>query len=154
MSAVHKLSIDYYDEPCLLIAIHTPLEDYTLAYQINKSLHTRLARLKQDIELGSDARFSVFGWEDVSTDVYWQLIANQTEVFTQERYGDLFQSTPVATRACLVPELKEVDYFIKVDEADQALEEQLLEALVHIPSVVTAFAVEYDRLKSKNNLIF
>ena len=125
-----------------------------MAYQINKSLHTRLARLKQDVELGSDARFSVFGWEDVSTDVYWQLIANQTEVFTQERYGDLFQSTQVATRACLVPELKEVDYFIKVDEADQALEEQLLEALVHIPSVVTAFAVEYDRLKSKNNLIF
>ncbi|MFM1888214.1 MAG: hypothetical protein RL501_501, partial [Bacteroidota bacterium] len=37
---------------------------------------------------------------------------------------------------------------------DQALEEQLLEALLQIPSVVTAFAVDYDQLKSKNNLIF
>ena len=49
--ALHKLLVDdFYDDDYKLIAVHCRLEDYRLAYLLNKSLNLRLMRKEDDLD--------------------------------------------------------------------------------------------------------
>ena len=49
--ALHKLHVDdFYDDSFSLIAIHCSLEDYRLAYLLNKHLNISLVRKPQDLD--------------------------------------------------------------------------------------------------------
>ena len=58
--AVHKLLVDdFEDSNYSLLAVHCEMEDYRLAYYLNKYLETRLARTKEDLDfITSLASFS------------------------------------------------------------------------------------------------
>ena len=49
---VHVLGLgdDSYEEEYSLIGIHSTLEDYKLAYLLNKNLNTRFYKAKKDLE--------------------------------------------------------------------------------------------------------
>ena len=48
--AIHRLDLDEFDEiDYYLMAIHTSLEDYRLAYFINKNLPINLSKSKHEI---------------------------------------------------------------------------------------------------------
>ncbi len=50
--AIHKLHIDEFDEVDYeLIAIHTSLEDYRLAYFLNQKLPILLSKSKNEIQI-------------------------------------------------------------------------------------------------------
>jgi len=55
----------------------------------------------------------------------------------------------------LLPEYKKVNYLLKI-ETDLTInkEKQILNKLLKIPQVVTAYSIDVDTLKTKNNLIF
>jgi len=151
MGTKHKILEDFYDEWFMLIALHSNLEDHTLAYVLNSTLKTRFERCRRDIDIAENLSFSMFEWFDERADCNWFLFPNGTMDNGAISTTGLFKDMPSSAKNHLVPEHREVDYFIKIDqEVSNAVVKQIQE----IPTVVTAYTVDCEKIKSKNNLIF
>src|SRR5690606_2628694 len=154
---VYKLDIDDFSEIDYdLIAINTTLEDYLLAFNINQRLKLTLSRHKHDIistnNVG-EVTFSRYGFEDENQDLYWSLVQNQKWIDTAEDNFSLFEQGQ--QKVFLLPEFKNVDYFLKIEGSEFEEEIQnILYRLKEIPRVSAVFIVDANKLKSKNNLIF
>lgn len=159
--AIHKLQIDdFITIDYELIAIHSTLEDYRLAYFINRELSILLEKNQKDIEIRvkeGDSCFTMFIFDDEEQEITWNLIQNKGTVSSQQNTASLFEETglDITTSVFLIPELKKVDYFIKIENTggDLALEE-LISKLLSIRQITTAYEIDHQKLKSKNNLIF
>ncbi len=159
--AIHKLYIDEFDEiDYELIAIHTSLDDYRLAYYINQNLPVLLQRSKEEIEISikeGTTHFSRYIFEDNQRDIQWNLIQNKNEVAfqkndnTQNLFGN--NSLDIATKVYLLPEFKKVDYFLKIENAEQSAS-FITNTINKIERVSTVYNIDSRKVKSKNNLIF
>lgn len=160
--AIHKLDLDEFDEiDYHLIAIHTTLEDYRLAYFINQHLPINLSKSKEEILISikeGETQFSRFYFDDEDNFISWNLIQNKNEVIGKKEIinQDLFSnsSQEVATKVFLLPELKKVDYFLKIESDDDLDIVTIVKKLKTIKSLSTVYVVETENIKSKNNLIF
>lgn len=160
--AVHKLQIDdFVTIDYELIAIHSSLEDYRLAYFLNKNLRLLLEKYPNDIEVtqrGAEGSFSRFIYEDLENDVVWNLIHNKSVVVTtQQNESSLFGETgiDVVTGVYLLPEFKKVDYILKVENTSSFFNtKEVVESLLKVNHITTAYTINHNKLKSKNNLIF
>ncbi|MEX0273034.1 MAG: IPExxxVDY family protein [Flavobacteriaceae bacterium] len=153
MATVHKMKADFYEATFPLIALRSNLEDHAMAFYINQYLKARFIRPRADWELSKDIRFPYFEWKDEVNDGYWILWSNDS--FGLAEVGgatDLFQDQPSYTKYHLVPEHKEVDYFLKLED-DHIDEHKVLRTLMDIPGVQTAYLINTEKLKSINNLI-
>ena len=111
--AIHRLHFEEFDEVDYeLIAIHTSLEDYRLAYFLNQKLPILLSKNKNEIQVTSKegvAFFSRFIFENPEKDSYWNLIQNKNEVVlnSNETNQNLFENTmmSVATKVFVLPEM-------------------------------------------------
>jgi len=159
MAAVHRLSADIYDDSFELIGLHSRLEDYALAYTLNRFLKTRFVRRRKNLEIPEQITFPVFEWKDDSNERYWTFFANAGRMPEKSVSEGFFENEPTFSTFHLVPEHREADYFIKVEQEgpiadDKAKSEQLVRSLLDIPKVVLAYPIETNKLKSKSNLIF
>ena len=160
--AIHKLDLDEFDEiDYHLIAIHTTLEDYRLAYFINQHLPVNLSKSNEEILISikqGETQFSRFYFDDEDNFISWNLIQNKNEVIGQNEIinQDLFSNSSqvVATKVFLLPELKKVDYFLKIESDDDLDLSGIVKKLKSIKSLSTVYVVETETIKSKNNLIF
>ncbi|BDB56122.1 IPExxxVDY family protein [Flavobacterium ammonificans] len=160
--AIHKLDLDEFDEiDYHLIAIHTTLEDYRLAYFINQHLPVNLSKSKEEILISikqGDTQFSRFYFDDEDNFISWNLIQNKNEVVGKKEITnqDLFSNSTqeVATKVFLLPELKKVDYFLKIESDDDLQINEIVKNLKSIKSLSTVYVVDTETIKSKNNLIF
>ena len=161
--AIHKLDLGEFDEiDYHLIAIHTSLEDYRLAYFMNQKLPINLGRSKEEIQITikeGETNFSRFYYYDKKNIISWNLIQNKNEVIQQKNGNsqNLFSNInmEVSTKVYLLPELKKVDYFLKIENLEETMElTQIQSVLNTIENISTAYAVETNKIKSKNNLIF
>ena len=117
--ALHKLLLDdFYDPSFSLIAIHCRLEDYRLAYLINKYLNINLVRLRHDLDYKFfEASYSIFQWEDIHKQITWNLVSNvcKIEKASLQSSGSLFHNSETTLKTYhLLPEFKKVDFFIKI----------------------------------------
>lgn len=158
--ALHKLQVDdFYDASFSLIAIHCRLEDYRLAYLLNKHLDIRLARKDQDLDYNYfAASFPIYEWENSSLYTTWNLVSNicvKQEEGLQSS-GSLFQERSQITKTYqLLPELNKVDYLMKISNENQNYNERLiLDKIQSIPQVITTYSIDIYKIKSKDNLIF
>jgi hypothetical protein len=161
--AVHKLDFDDFDETDYhLVAIHTSLEDYRLAYFINQKLPINLSKNKDEIQINikeGETNFSRFYYFDKKNTISWNLIQNKNEVIQHknENSQNLFSNInlEVSTKVYLLPEFKKVDYFLKIENLEEGMNVTEIQALLNtIDSISTAYIVETNKIKSKNNLIF
>lgn len=159
--AVHKLILDdvFEDADCTLIAIHGIIEDYRLAYLLNKQLGVNLSRKSADLDFNEGkCAFSIFDWEDTKQLITWTLVSNvyKTEVDYSGNNKSLFDTQQKITKTTyLIPEYKAVNYFLKIDnEFNLSKEKCILNNIKEIPQIATAFSIDIDQLKSKDNLIF
>jgi hypothetical protein len=149
--------IDYY-----LIAIHTSLEDYRLAYFINQKLPINLSKSKNEIQINikeGETNFSRFYYNDTEKEVSWDLIQNKNEVIQYKKGNtqNLFSNVTmeVSTKVFLLPEFKKVDYFLKIENNDDTMNVSKIQILLNtIDNVSTVYTVDTNQIKSKNNLIF
>lgn len=157
--AIHKLHIDEFDEnEYTLVAIHTSLEDYRLAYFINQKLPVRLSKNKDEIQIQvkqGETSFSRFTFENYDSEISWNLIQNKNEIDGSKTTGtsDLFSSQPVATKVYLLPELKKVDYFLKIENIAEDID-SITSKINTISQISAVYAIGSNTIKSKNNLIF
>ncbi|WP_222982298.1 IPExxxVDY family protein [Flagellimonas meishanensis] len=154
MLTTHRISADLYDDEFGLIAIHSSLADHAIAYAINGDCGLRLKRMANDFLVGAQVSFSIFDWDDELNGNYWTLVSNICEVEEEIPSEGFFASGTSLKKSYLVEERKEVDYFLKVEVADESLIDPLIRKINNIPNVVTAYSVEIQSLKSKRNLIF
>jgi hypothetical protein len=161
--AIHKLDLGEFDEiDYYLIAIHTSLEDYRLAFFINQKLPINLSKSENEIQINikeGETNFSRFYYNDMESGITWNLIQNKNEVvqykkgITQNLFLDV--TMEVATKVFLLPEFKKVDYFLKIENNDDAMDVSKIQLLLNtIDSISTVYIVDTNQIKSKNNLIF
>ena len=161
--AIHKLNLDEFDEiDYYLIAIHTSLEDYRLAYFINQKLPINLNKSSNEIQITikeGETNFSRFYYNDTKKDISWNLIQNKNEVIQYKKGNaqNLFSNVTmeVSTKVFLLPEFRKADYFLKIENNDDSMNVSKIQILLNtIDNVSTAYMVDTNRIKSKNNLIF
>jgi hypothetical protein len=160
--AIHKLHLEEFDEiDYQLIAIHSSLEDYRLAYYINQNLPINLKKENCNIQISNkegETQFTRFVFED-SKDITWNLVQNKNNVFvpSQNSNQGLFAETnnKFSTKIYLIPEFKKVDYFLKIENGEVNIDvSKITNCIKKIERVSTVYAVEVEKIKSKNNLIF
>jgi hypothetical protein len=161
--AIHKLLIDdFVTIDYELIAIHSSLEDYRLAYFINRELSLLLEKCTKDIGVTvkeGESCFSRYVYEDFDNEITWNFIQNRSHVISRQEDGvvSLFNETgmDITTSVFLLPEIKKVDYIIKIENIDGEFDiNPLIEKLLCIKQISTAYKIKHQKLKSKNNLIF
>lgn len=161
--AVLKLHLDEFDEVDYeLIAIHSSLEDYRLAYFINQKLPVILSKNQEHIEVTTkdgEALFSKFTFNDDTNDVKWSLVQNKNEITVRKKSTgqNLFLNTNVEieTKVFLLPELKKVDYFLKIENNHDAFEtSDIIKKINTIERITTVYTIDPEKIKAKNNLIF
>lgn len=155
----HQLGLVAEDE-YLLIAIHSSVEDYRLAFLINKQLNYRFKRKEKDLDFfkkEGHIAFSIFEYNDVERDDSFYLISNTYKSVTEKTTsaGSLFETNEEEKTYYLLPEFKTTEYLLKiVSDNWEFYEHNLLSKLNKIPSVITSYQIDTDNLKSKNNLNF
>lgn len=156
--AVHKLQIDdFISTDYMLIAIHCSIEDYRLAYFLNKELKIKLQKERISIELknkNGKSNFDHFCFEDDKNDVFWHLISNKS-IWENSHLRNVGFFENIDSVAFLVPEFKTANYILKIENIDTIFDiESVIQTIKTIPLVSLVYTIEQDKLKSKNNLIF
>ena len=158
----HKLALDAFDDqPFKLFAIHCSLEDYRMAFLLNKHLNINLTRSRKDVDFllrSAPVLFALYRFEDLQRYCCYYLISNKSrsQVRSGAIEGSLFGEEGFDIKdAHLFPELKNVDFFLKIEEDHNAVsEKELLEKIKGIPQIATAYLVGEEQIKTKQNLIF
>jgi len=154
---VHALEMDdFYEEEYSLIGIHSTLEDYRLAYLLNKTIKTRFYKAKEDLEFIKQEKkisFSIYNYENIDYDFDWFLIANSCRKENQQVTNELLLTSE--TKTYLIPEYKKVDFFIKITgDVNATFVANIVQKIKSIEQVITAYSINKNSLKSKDFLIF
>ena len=156
--AIHKIQInDFITNDYELIAIHTAVEDYKLAFLLNSILGTKFKKNSIDIEISiSEGKglFTNFLFEDHTSDIIWSLIENKAVIFMPKKEQfQLFDAVEMAI--FLIPEFKKADFILKIENNNSNFNAQeLINRILSIKNISTVYTIDAVRLKSKNNLIF
>jgi len=156
---MHKLLVDdFCDTAFSLIAIHCRLEDYRMAYALNKHLNLKLKRCPVDLDIDNfSSSYAVYEWQEHQAYTSWHLISNscRKEEDALQSSGSLFQGQQRILKTYhLIPELKQVDFLLKIQsEALEVNERKIVLGLQQIPQVITAYSIEEESIKSKDCLI-
>lgn len=154
---IHTLGLeDFYEDEYSLIGIHSALEDYRLAYLLNKNLDTRFVKSNKDLEFENNKNklsFSIFNFLHKKYDFEWFLIANSFKKENKTTANELLLTTE--TKSYLIPEKKKVDYFIKISgEIAPHYVLNIVKKIKNIEQVITSYTIDKNTLKSKDFLIF
>ncbi len=157
----HKLDMgEEFEEPYTLIAVHCSEEEYKVAYLMNRHLNTRFKRRRVDIDFpskGMMVTFPIFDFMDEFNYSQYYLVANKCRIAEAglQSSGGLFSEIGSEKDHFLLPEFKKVDYFLKIySDFENVPLQSLLAQINNIEQIVSAYLVETDNIKSKNNLIF
>ncbi|MCO4293413.1 IPExxxVDY family protein [Solitalea sp. MAHUQ-68] len=133
---VLKVSFDF---DFTLIGISAPTRDYRLCWFLNKELSLNLVKT-EDIILTNKTN------EEIYFSKYHQ--------YFEESEQDYFLLTNKGTEGFLVPEHKEIDFFLLIHNLNYQTErDTLLSKINKISITQTAFFIDANKLKSKENLL-
>lgn len=154
---IHSLDLDdFCEEEYSLIGIHTALEDFKLAYLLNKSLCTSFYKSREDLNFENQrkkASFSIFNYASVQYGFDWFLIANSSKRENQTESNELLLTSE--TKTYLIPEKKKVDFFLKISgDLAYSFVLETVDKIKKIDQVITSYSIDKNTLKSKDFLIF
>lgn len=136
---MNKLKLDIeYDYDFELIGISSHEKDYRICWALNKALNIELQQQEDlQIKIKSVSNYS------------WYLFENE------EHYQEYCLVANRGNQAVLIPEQKQVDYFLMIRGVIREKEKEvILQNIKQIGMVLTAFMIDPNSLKSKQNLIF
>lgn len=141
-----------------LIGIHCSIEDYRLAYLLNQFLNLKLKRKDSDIEYDDTSSYSLFEWQDEKQLTIWNLVSNISKIEVKHAIdmNSLFSNEEKFTKTQhLIPEYKKVNFILKIsDNPNVSIEKSILNKILSIPQVVTAYNIDANQLKITDQLIF
>lgn len=152
---------DFIDTSFSLYGIKTSLEDYRLAYLLNKQLEIQFERAQNNLEFeikNEKQSYSLFNFEDIYNYNDWFLISNKSaQTKSNNQVVNLFTPTNYNFDSIhyLIPERKSFDYFIKITGGvKNSLSKELIQKIKTIQLIDAVFEVNPEELKSKDFLIF
>ena len=143
-----------------LIAIHGAIESYYLAYLLNKHLKLRLKRSRNDLIISHDvvaAEFPMYEYHNEKQYTTYHLFSNLTRIKKEpaDNLSSLFKTETAIERRFFLEDLPRVDYLLKIrEEGSGFAKTKTLKELNQIPQIITAYTVDIEELKTKENLIF
>lgn len=161
--ATHKLLFDYEEkEKYSLLAIHCSEEAYKVAYLLNKHLGLQLKREVLDLDYSReniDITYPLFKFDDSFEYTTFYLVANKcksivaVEAVTTSLFSEDTSEKTVTNY--LLPEFKKVDFFLKIHSEYEVYPLQdIIGEINKIKQIISAYHLEAESIKSKNNLIF
>lgn len=154
---IHALDFeDFSEEKYALIGIHTPLENYKIAYLLNQQFKINLKKESYTLDIQKKeciVSFDVYSYENTTYDFHWYLIENScSQENTTIAHNALFSSE---TKNYLIPEKKNIDFFLKIsgDSPNKFIDKTVAE-MNTIDQIMTSYAITPTTLKSKDFLIF
>lgn len=129
-----------YEFPFIVFGIVTGVKDYRLCHFINKTLQMNFVRM-DDLHMvinkqGDEAIFTYFSDDTYSPEKHLIIVnkGNQTWFF---------------------PEIKNVDYLYIVHQPDKGFNEDEMLMKLRQPEIINgAYPIDYEKLKSKDNLLY
>lgn len=135
-----KLEIEY-DYDFVLIGIASHEKDYRICWAINNKLGFDLKKT-EDLEIKDkkqteSSMFSMYMYENT------------------EQYSEYYVIANRSANGLLVPEQKQVDYFLMIrgTVTDEQVED-IIKQLREVNLVLTAYEIDPNQLRSKQNLLF
>ena len=153
----HKLSLNQFSDNYHLIAIHSNLEEYRLAFFLNEKLNINLKRKNNDIGLNeTKANYSIYDYLEEAMYLKWIFFSNKSLVSEASinEVSNLFnQESFVQNEISLIDQPKGVDYFLIIENVkNKTYVEKVLKKISEIRGVITAF-ISDKKLENKENLI-
>lgn len=154
---IHSLGLDLiYEDKFSLIAIHTTIEDYKLAYLLNKNLSICFCKTENELTFENkkrNASFSVFKYENTIYEHDLYLIENSSITENTAFENQLLLTSE--SKTYLIPEKNKVDFFIKITgEVNPAYIVKTISKINTIEQIITSYSIDKNTLKSKDYLIF
>ena len=154
----YKLNLNQFPEDYHLIAIHSNLDEFRLAFFLNKKLNIQLKRKTNDIYLAHyDAKYSVYEFLDKTKYLKWVFFTNKSFVSNNIIEDDLSlfsEFNLVQNKISLINHHKSVDYFLIIENvANKKYVDKVLKKISEISGVITSF-ISKNELDNKENLIF
>jgi len=108
---------EFEEDDFSLLAIHSSLENYKVAFLLNTYCDSQFIMSKEDIELPlKNAFFQNFEWNNPKKGIHCNLFSNKfTKLGVNKSKGPGLFDIPETKKVYLLPELKKVDYFIKIN---------------------------------------
>lgn len=153
MAIVHKISEELFLDSFDLIALHSNMECYALAYQLNATFQILLGRAKEDLEIGN-LSYPIYEYKDEDKDEDWFLIKNMIQKEEANTSQGLFAESMSIQWNYLLTERKEINFLLKRYPSNTVEIEEIIKAIRTIPRVSMAYQLNVEELKSKRNLIF
>ena len=154
----HKLNLNQFPENYHLIAIHSDLDEFRLAFFLNKKLNIGLKRKNNDIYFSEqDANYSSYEFLDDTKYLKWIFFSNKSLVSEKSPDQDLSlfsKGSTALNEMNLLSQQKSVDYFLIIENiANKTYIDKVLKKISEISGVITSFLSE-NKLENKENLIF
>ena len=141
-----------------IIGIHCSIEDYRLAYLLNQYLNIKLKRKLLDIEYDDTSSYSIFEWQDEKQLIFWNLVSNTSKIEVNHAAdaNSLFINQERFTKTQhLIPEFKNANFILKIsDNPNASIVKRILNKILSIPQVITAYRIDAYQLKITDQLIF
>ena len=139
-------------------SIFSSLEDFRMAYFINKTFNINLTRKKLDIhENHKNAHFSHYEYLDETNFLSWKLINNKVKAIYEDKSlsSSLFQGDfNMDVNVSLFEELKDIDFILIIENIlSENFVTKVLNKLQEIEGLIMV-QVSTKSLKNKENLIF
>ena len=154
----HKLNLNQFSENYYLIAIHSDLDEFRLAFFLNDKLSIGLIRKNNDIILHENkSNYSIYEYLDEAMFLKWIFFSNKSLVTEKTSTNELLnlfnQENIVQNEISLINQPKGVDYFLVIENVKNKIYvEKVLKKISEIRGVITAF-ISDKKLENKENLI-
>tara|TARA_B100001996_G_C18538637_1_gene546010 strand:+ start:97 stop:576 length:480 start_codon:yes stop_codon:yes gene_type:complete len=154
----HKLNLNQFSENYYLIAIHSDLDEFRLAFFLNDKLSIGLIRKNNDIILHENkSNYSIYEYLDEAMFLKWVFFSNKSLVAEKTSNNELLnlfsQENIVQNEISLINQPKGVDYFLVIENVKNKIYvEKVLKKISEIRGVITAF-ISDKKLENKENLI-
>jgi hypothetical protein len=154
----HKLNLNQFSDNYHVIAIHSDLEEFRLAFFLNQKLDINLKRKRKDISLIEiKANYSVFEYLNEAMYLNWIFFSNKSLMsnkISNEESGLFSQESFFQNEVSLIKNPKGVDYFLIIENVkNKTYVKKVLKKISEIRGVITSFMSE-KKLENKENLIF
>lgn len=134
----------YLDFSFDVIGLVCDKKDHVLAWHLNNSEHFNFHRVAdQRIEFVDNTKLLISNFEDSSDQHHYHLLKNKLSVSNNLK------------NQYLLPELKEFDFFIKLESAVEEFNiDDLISSLKKIKIITYLVKLNVDKIKQKENLLF
>ena len=150
----HKLDF-VNNEEFFLIALHSNVEIFFLAYILNKILKTSFKKMRYNImSKENNYLFERYQSLDQNKREKMDLFSNKSTLKknqTKNQVFSLFDSS-YSKKFFFINEFKDVDFFIKKDSINNL--DLLIKKIKLIEEIESSYLVDKKLLKNKENLIF